>query len=131
MLTFVYYQNIFINDSIKITNSATSNVITYRLPHFNCSLVFSPNYVYAVAWDKFTRIYVYNATNFALLRIVNDSVMGASFVTDNIEFNVDSTLIIVEADNFNSVKVISLIDFNVVNSLSINTAVIGSMFISD
>jgi len=41
------------------------------------------------------------------------------------------TLIIVEAYYFNSAKVISLIDFKIVNSLSFNTAVFRSMSYSD
>jgi len=80
-LLYVFYKKTSGNDTIVIKNLTNSISSSHTLPHYNCNLTFSPDFAYAVAWDKFTRIYIYNASVFTLLSIVNDSVIGRSYAT--------------------------------------------------
>lgn len=137
---------VFINANIiyryyKSTSNASDSILvqplysplgnSYTFLHKNASIAFSPNYQFAVAWTGNTQIYIYNTINFNLLYIFNQSMVGTLYTTNTIKFSQDSSLIVIEADQFASVKVLNLTSFSVIYSFTISTAVTGAVFLTN
>jgi len=93
--TYKYFKNAFSSDEVIIYNNAMSTSSSHTLLHINAKLVFSPDYQFAFAWTKYTKIYIYNATTFGLLYIFNDSIISAVDKTETLNFCHDSSCLII------------------------------------
>ena len=131
-ITYRYYQSTTsAYDYILVQSVLSLSGTSHTFAHKNASINFSPNYQLAITWTGSTKIYIYNTTNFALLYIFNQSMVGTQYTTSSIKFSSDSTLIVIEADQYTSVKVLNVTNFAVVYSYTISTAVIGAVFLTN
>jgi hypothetical protein len=119
------------SDSIFVQPISNPSGDNYTFLHKNASITFSPNYQFAITWTANTQIYIYNTTGFNLLYIFNQSMVWTLCTTNTIKFSEDSSLIVIEADQYTSVKVLNLTSFSIVYTFTISTAVTGAIFLTN
>lgn len=109
------------NSYIKVLNKSNGNLI--RSANFPVSfkrMEVTPDFTKALLWSEFSQVSIVRLSDLVNLTLWSPPVTPAPNSTNRVTISKDSTLAIIETDNFNPVYVMDLNSFAVVKAISIN-----------
>lgn len=127
---YSFFSEVGTNDSLHGLRLIDNSTFTLTFPTINGSLAISPNCLIAIIWTQYSELYFLDITNnFTLLSTYNGSAINQAGTTQFLKFSSDGSFVILETDNHNPVRVISLTNLNVSFNFSIIRKIISVDFI--